>query len=135
MTNLYPFLSVLGILGGLLTTVAGAWAYKKRAGVDMEVKKESATLNLQSEPLKIALHQLEVRESELTILRQQDQNERRQYIETLGAMKRALEEIATDVRAHREEERERSAKLYEQFKGLGDRLLVIETQLKVENAA
>lgn len=140
-TAKYMMLSMAASVVGALATFL---IYRWRARVDLDKKGEDLSLDLkakkigneidaQAVPIKLLTLELGKREAELTLIREQDRKERAQYVETLTAMKKALDEIVTDLRAHRDEERERSASLHRRLDGVDDRLLVIETRLELKD--
>ena len=97
--------------------------------IDLDARKEGMELQAAAVPLQLLKDELIKREAELHDLREQDRAERTQYVETLTAMRKALEEIVTDLRSHRAEESDRSGDFHRRLDDVDDRLLVIETQL------
>lgn len=131
----YALLGLLGSSGGLLTTYAGVWAYKRRAQVDVDSRKQSAAIEAQVSPIQLYQGEVATIRAELAEERKQCRDERAASLKTLIAMQAALEAIAKDLSAHRDEERTRAGSLHDRLDGMDDRLLVIETQLGTRKVA
>lgn len=116
------------ILSGIIVPAAGVWILRARRRVEREADVDPAVL-LKAE-LARAESLVSKREAELEKLREADAKERAAYIEALTEIKNAMTEIASDLKAHREEERERTAKVHERLSGMDTRLTVIETRLE-----
>lgn len=136
----------------LITTVlaplVGVLAYKLRARVDADAQKarneadlqaqsdgivvraRAAALEAQQVPIALLKEELAKRERELAELRTQDREDRGQFIEALTAIKKTMEEIAFDLRSHRDEEQARASDFHKRLDGMDDRMLVIETKLQ-----
>lgn len=140
---------VLSAIGSAVTTLVGVWAYRRRAMTDVEARRDSAELDADAreeqlllkareaaqealkEPLRILEKELAKREAELAAIRAKDDMERAKYLETLGAMRNALEAIAKDLREHRDEEKVRTGSLHTQLGVLDRRMLVLETRMGI----
>lgn len=107
-------------------------AKKETAEIDLNAKKEAGEIAAQNIPLQLLREELAKRERELADLREQDRRERGLHAETMTAVKKAIEEIATDIRGQREEGRAHAARVHQRIDVLDDRLLVIETKLDVK---
>lgn len=140
---------VLSAVGSAVTTLVGVWAYRRRAKTDVETRREAAEVDANAreeqlllkareaaqealkEPLRILEKELAKREAELAGIRAKDDMERAKYLETLGAMKNALEAISKDLREHRDEEKVRTGSLHTQLGVLDRRMLVLETRMGI----
>lgn len=133
------------LIGMLVTSIIapllGVWIYKRRIGVDMQAKEEDiilrarqAALEAQQAPMAILKEVLAKRENELALVRAEDRTERGQFIETLTAIKSTMQEIAIDLKSHREEESTRSGAFHKRLDIVDDRLLVMETRLQAKPA-
>ncbi len=120
--------TVLGSLGGVVTTVLGVWAKRRYARIDLETRQAASTLDAQGLPNKFLMETLARREGELAELRAQDRADRVQHAEALQAIKVGIEAIANRLNAAAEEARENA-------KVTNERLLVIETQLGIRRSA
>lgn len=123
------------IVGTLVTSGVGIWAYKRRAQVDIETRKKTSEIDAQAAPAAVYKTQLDKRDAELAEERKQSKEERAKSLETLGAIRIAMETLVKDLAAHREEERSRSNGVHERLDQFGDRLLIIETQLGTKRSA
>lgn len=132
-----------GALSTAVVALIGLFVYKRRAGVDIDKKREDVKIDLdakvqakllESQAAAVRLLEVELgkRERELHELREQDRAEREQYIKTLLAIKTAIEVIASDLSAHRTEEKDRSGALHGRLDKMSERLLIIETRLGMD---
>jgi chromosome segregation ATPase len=119
-------------LAGALGSMVTLWVQKRRTRIELDAKKETLQIDEQGVPIKMLQDELGKRERELADLRAQDKAEREQYIETLTAMKGALQEIAADLKASREEQRQNATQMHQRLDVMDDRMLVIETRLGVK---
>lgn len=135
---------VAGAVSTVIVALIGLYVYKRRAGVDIDKKREDTKIDLdakvqaklleaQTGAVRLLEIQLTKRENELKELREQDREEREQYIKTLQAIKTAIEVIASDLSAHRTEEKDRSGALHGRLEKMSNRLIVIETHLGIDN--
>jgi len=133
-----------GALSTVVVALIGLYVYKRRAGVDIDKKREDAKIDLdakvqtkflesQTAAVRLLEAELGKRERELHDLREQDRAEREQYIETLQAIKTAIEVIAKDLSAHRVEEKDRAGAVHGRLEEMSKRLLIIETRLGMDN--
>ena len=139
---LYPFL-------GVATPIVAGFVYWWRVRVDAKAKAEAvdlgerqSVLDAQAAPIHILKDFIIKREGELLEmrkydreLREQDRAERAQYVEILSAMREAIKEMGADIRAHREEERQRSDRAHEEIGVLGGRLIAIEAHIGLRRAS
>lgn len=132
-----------GALSTVVVSLIGFYVYKRRAGVDIEKKREDTKIDLdakvqakllesQAAAVRLLEAELGKRERELHELREQDRAEREQYIKTLQAIKTAIEVIASDLSAHRTEEKDRAGALHGRLDKMSERLLIIETRLGMD---
>ena len=133
-----------GALSTAVVALIGLYVYKRRAGVDIDKKREDTKIDLdarvqakllesQAAAVRLLEAELGKRERELHELREQDRAEREQYIKTLLAIKTAIEVIASDLSAHRTEEKDRSGALHGRLVKMSNRLIVIETHLGISD--
>ena len=133
-----------GALSTAVVALIGLYVYKRRAGVDIDKKREDTKIDLdarvqakllesQAAAVRLLEAELGKRERELHELREQDRAEREQYIKTLLAIKTAIEVIASDLSAHRTEEKDRSGALHGRLEKMSNRLIVIETHLGISD--
>jgi hypothetical protein len=114
---------------GLLSSAAGVLIYRWRTRVDLDANMERRVGDAQAIPLQLLRDELCKRETELSQVRAQDQRERDEYVKTLTAISGAMSQIAEDLKALRQEEREGRGKVYERMEVMDKRLLVIETKM------
>ncbi len=130
-----------------LTTAGGSIVafliYRARASVDLKTKEDSARIDMysrrddlelkaQAVPVQMLKEELAISRAELAEVRAQDREERKQHSDDMTAIRRAIEEIATDIRGQREEGRAHAARVHQRIDILDDRLLVIETNLDIK---
>lgn len=139
MNKLYYVFGMVPVIGG---PILGYLTYKWKVRVDLNARAEGLDIDAKKQaltnqdiPIQLLKDELAKREQELAAMREQDRVERIQHAETMTAVRNALEEIVTDLRSHREEEKQRSANFHERLDTVDDRLLVIETQLGVKKPA
>lgn len=146
MTTKYMIVSALCAAGGAYVTFL---IYRWRARVDLDKKREEARIDLDTKkesvelqnvnlPVQILRDELEKKEEELATIRAEDkaeriaaQAERMENLKTLNAMQGALETIATELKASREDGRQHASNVHKRIDTLDDRLLVIETELAI----
>lgn len=131
--NPYIGPALFGILG--TGGLAGVGILYLRKRVELNADKER--VELQADPLVLLKEEIArsdartaAREKELSELRSADRQERDEYLKTLTSIGKAMDEMAADLKALREEERTGRAKVHERLDGMDDRLLVIETRLE-----
>jgi len=119
----------------------GVWIAKRQSRINLDAQSEQITIRakeaaLEAQKIPTALLQGELtkRENELAELRSQDREERSQYLTTLTKFGNTMDEMATDLRSLREEERARASKVYGRVDEVDNRLLVIETKLGMDPA-
>lgn len=109
------------LLTGVLIPAFGVLIYRWRLRVEQDVR---------ADPIQLLQQQLAKREAELMEIRSQDRRERDEYLKTLTKIGGAMDEVAADLRALREEERLGRAKVYDRLETVDTRLTVIETRLE-----
>ncbi len=120
------------LLTSVLVPLIGVGIYKLRARVEWGAKKDLQDLAVANLPVQLLKEELARSRTELAEVRAMDREERKQHAEDMTAVRRAIEEIATDIRGQREEGRAHAARVHQRIDVLDDRLLVIETQLDVK---
>lgn len=125
----YQVFALISLVSG---PMIGLYVKRRGAAIDVEARKETGVIDAQMLPVQLLKDELALTRKELVELRTQDKAEREQYIETLTAMKGALEQIAADLKASREDARSNASHVHQRLDVMDDRLLVIETQLAVK---
>lgn len=118
------------LLTGILIPMVGLYIRRRQAKIDLETRIEAKAVDAPQVTIGLLTDQVAKREKELADLRSLDRVERDQYLKTLIAIERTMDEIATDLKSLREEERAGRAGLHQQIDGLDKRLIKIETRLE-----
>jgi hypothetical protein len=108
--------------------------FKWRTRVELDAKREGGQIDAQNVPIQLLKEELARSRAELAEARALDREERKQHAEDMTAVRKAIEEIATDIRGQREEARQHAANVHKRIDILDDRLLVIETRLEGKKA-
>jgi hypothetical protein len=152
---------VLGALSSApVTGILSYVLYKRRTGVELDAAKKRSDIDLEStrqkakleqsmheeeisnrtrqaalEALKVPLEllkgELAKREAEIAEMRKQDREDRHSNTEVLSSIKTAMNEMAADVRAKREEDRHHAEAVRKELEILDRRLYNIETRMGI----
>lgn len=122
------------LVTGIAVPLVGVVIFYLRSRVELNAKKEAQdmtnTNTAANLPVQLLKEELARERAQNDALRDLDRNERKQHAEDMTAVRRAIEEIATDIRGQREEGRQHAARVHQRIDVLDDRLLVIETKLQ-----
>lgn len=122
------------LITGIAVPLAGVVVFYLRSRVELNAKKEAQDLTntntAANMPVLLLKDELALARKELAEVRAMDREERKQHAQDMTAVRRAIEEIATDIRGQREEGRAHAARVHQRIDVLDDRLLVIETKLQ-----
>jgi len=124
---------VFGILSTVVAAVVSAWAYSRRSRTDLDARRDGQTLDAQAVPIAMLKEELLRTREELTEARALDRQERVQHAEDMTAVRKAIEEIALDIRGQREEARQHAANVHKRLDVIDKDMIRVKERLRIAN--